>query len=566
MDAKPNHPLRAIQPGGDENASLTGKSDIHKYKSTGNLTLTVFGAAEGLRAGAKRSVMNDLSNTSKAVGNAQDDIALVKGYEVKPVQLTAACDQENYPSLRSANPVKQIQIHVTKNLAAPCKRTNIFKDLSSESEQKPGAPQLEYDHNLPLGNGTSAEESVSGDQCKTVNNSEGVVLKGQPSLDFHDSYLRMVQGGLTSDETISCSDGTDQSADSILAAENEYIEYYSVSNTISGGIGITGNVFPFFTDEIREEIEEAREVVEASKTKEDIEEEFWDTSMVAEYGNEIFEYMRDLDLYYLPRSDYMDIQNEIQWSMRAVLMDWMVQVHARFGLLPETLFLTVNCIDRFLSQKVVSLGKLQLVGATALFIAAKYEEVNCPTIAEIVYMVDGGYNADEILKAERFMLSLLSFQFGAPGPLSFLRRVSKADEYDLPTRTLSKYFMELTIMDERFVGLPASFIAAAAHCLSRMILKKGGWTPHHVHYSGYTWIQLQPCLCLMLECCQNPAQHHGAIFEKYCDKRYKRVAVEVQIEMTKGVNVPGHKGTFRAIDTTAPPPSYISRKSRFRRS
>jgi hypothetical protein len=156
-------------------------------------------------------------------------------------------------------------------------------------------------------------------------------------------------------------------------------------------------------------------------------------------------------------------------------MDWLVQVHNRFGLLPETLFLTVNYIDRFLSQKIVSIGKLQLVGATAILVASKYEEINCPSLGEIVYMVDNGYTADEVLKAERFMLSMLSFELGWPGPMSFLRRVSKADDYDLETRTLAKYFLELTIMDERFVASPPSFLAAGAHCLSRLILKKGDW-------------------------------------------------------------------------------------------
>ena len=161
--------------------------------------------------------------------------------------------------------------------------------------------------------------------------------------------------------------------------------------------------------------------------------------------------------------------------MRSVLMDWLVQVHARFQLLPETLFLCVNYIDRFLSCKVVSLGKLQLVGATAIFVAAKYEEINCPSVAEIVYMVDHGYTIEEILKAERFMLGMLQFEMGWPGPMSFLRRISKADDYDLETRTLAKYFLEVTIMDERFLGCPPSFAAAGAHCLARLMLKKGNW-------------------------------------------------------------------------------------------
>jgi G2/mitotic-specific cyclin 3/4 len=80
-----------------------------------------------------------------------------------------------------------------------------------------------------------------------------------------------------------------------------------------------------------------------------------------------------------------------------------------------------------------------------------------------------------VLKAERFMLSMLQFELGWPGPMSFLRRISKADDYDLETRTLAKYFLEITVMDERFVGCAPSFLSAGAHCLARMMLKKGDW-------------------------------------------------------------------------------------------
>lgn len=239
--------------------------------------------------------------------------------------------------------------------------------------------------------------------------------------------------------------------------------------------GATAVLIPRMNQKARREIEAATQLVEATRTVEEIEDESFDTSMVAEYGDEIFEYMRQLETKMSPNPHYMDNQHEIQWSMRTVLMDWLVQVHHRFNLLPETLFLCVNYIDRFLSCKVVSLGKLQLVGATAIFIAAKYEEINCPSVQEIVYMVDGGYSMDEILKAERFMLTMLQFELGWPGPMSFLRRISKADDYDLETRTLAKYFLEVTLMDERFIGSPPSFTAAASHCLSRMMLRKGEW-------------------------------------------------------------------------------------------
>ncbi|CZR65112.1 related to G2/mitotic-specific cyclin 3 [Phialocephala subalpina] len=312
--------------------------------------------------------------------------------------------------------------------------------------------------------------------------------------------------------------------------------YRSRGDNTTGGA--TTVLFPKVTRKAERELAAAKELVEGARTMEEIEDEAWDTSMVAEYGDEIFAYMRELEIKMLPNAHYMDNQTEIQWSMRSVLMDWLIQVHCRFSLLPETLFLCVNYIDRFLSCKIVSLGKLQLVGATAIFVAAKYEEINCPSVNEIVYMVDGGYTVDEVLKAERFMLSMLSFELGWPGPMSFLRRISKADDYDLETRTLAKYFLEVTIMDERFVGSPPSYVAAGAHCFARMMLKKGDWSPAHVYYSGYTWTQLRPLVAMMLECCENPEKHHQAVFDKYSDRRYKRASLFVQAEMAKGFVLP----------------------------
>ncbi|KAF2269899.1 hypothetical protein CC78DRAFT_539814 [Lojkania enalia] len=327
--------------------------------------------------------------------------------------------------------------------------------------------------------------------------------------------------------------------------EDEYFDadgYTTARSLRSRGDNTTGGVTlvlaPRITMKSQRELETAKQWVEANKSAEDIEDEQWDTSMVAEYGDEIFEYMHSLEERMKPNASYMDHQAEIQWSMRSVLMDWLVQVHNRFTLLPETLFLSVNYVDRFLSCKVVSLGKLQLVGATALFVAAKYEEINCPSVQEIVYMVDGAYTADEILKAERFMLSMLQFELGWPGPMSFLRRISKADDYDLETRTLAKYFLEIAIMDERFVGCSPSFLAAGAHCLARYMLKKGDWSLAHVHYSGYTLLQLRQLVLVILECCDNPQKHHAAVYDKYSDKRYKRASVFVETELSKGFQLP----------------------------
>ncbi|KAG7748441.1 hypothetical protein KL912_002346 [Ogataea haglerorum] len=258
-------------------------------------------------------------------------------------------------------------------------------------------------------------------------------------------------------------------------------------------------------------------------------EDTWDVSMVAEYGPEIFNYMRDLEIKYAPYSHYVpDIQSEITWENRATLMNWIVQVHARFNLLPETLFLAVNLIDRFLSKRAISLSRFQLCGAIALFIAAKYEEINCPSVQQMAYMVSNDYTIEELLKAERFMINELKFEMGYPGPMSFLRRTSKADDYDSETRTLAKYFLETTIMDPRFVASPPSWLAAGAHYLARKMLHHGKWTEEHVFYSGYSEAQLRPLADVLIDNCIDYKNNHKAIFDKYSERRFKRSAIFVQ--------------------------------------
>jgi hypothetical protein len=281
--------------------------------------------------------------------------------------------------------------------------------------------------------------------------------------------------------------------------DEEDEEYFDAEGCITGrslrsmgGDNTTGMsivLAPKVTAAVQAELAVAKDWVEQNTNLEDLEDESWDTTMVQEYSEDIFAYYRELEVRLsimqpwpltkqarmMPNPFYMENQAEIQWSMRSVLIDWVVQVHGRFTMLPETLFLACNCIDRFLTVKVVSIAKLQLVGATAIYVAAKYEEINCPSVQEVTFMVDGSYTQEEILKAERFMLTMLKFELGWPGPLSFLRRISKADEYDVDTRTAAKYFLEVTLMDERFVGCTPSFLAAGTHCLARLMLRKGDW-------------------------------------------------------------------------------------------
>ena len=204
-------------------------------------------------------------------------------------------------------------------------------------------------------------------------------------------------------------------------------------------------------------------------------EDLEDPLMVAEYANDIFEYLRDLEVKTIPNPNYMDHQDELEWKMRGILIDWLVEVHTRFHLLPETLFLAVNIVDRFLSEKVVQLDRLQLVGITALFIASKYEEVLSPHVSNFRHVADDGFSDKEILAAERFILSTLNYDLSYPNPMNFLRRISKADHYDVQSRTIGKYLMEISLLDHRFMMYRPSHVAAGAMYLTRLMLDRGEW-------------------------------------------------------------------------------------------
>ncbi len=210
-------------------------------------------------------------------------------------------------------------------------------------------------------------------------------------------------------------------------------------------------------------------------------EDYNDPLMVAEYVGEIFEYLKVLEESTMPNPDYMDHQENLEWQLRGVLIDWLIEVHTRFHLLPETIFLAVNIIDRFLSVRVVELEKLQLVGITAMFIASKYEEVISPHVVNFRHVADDGFSEEEILKAERFVLSALNYDLSYPNPMNFLRRISKADSYDIQTRTLGKYLLEISLLDHRLMGYHPSHIAAAAMYLARLILERGEWVRLAIH-------------------------------------------------------------------------------------
>merc|ERR1719456_682745 len=130
-------------------------------------------------------------------------------------------------------------------------------------------------------------------------------------------------------------------------------------------------------------------------------------------------------------ADYLESQPDINAKMRAILIDWLVEVHMKYKLKTETLFLAVNIIDRFLERKSMTRKKLQLVGVTGMLIAAKFEEIYPPEVRDFVYITDKAYTKEEILSMEVLMLTVLEFAVNCPTVAHFFERYQRINRSTL---------------------------------------------------------------------------------------------------------------------------------------
>ncbi|KAL3639665.1 G2/mitotic-specific cyclin-2 [Castilleja foliolosa] len=128
---------------------------------------------------------------------------------------------------------------------------------------------------------------------------------------------------------------------------------------------------------------------------------------VVEYIEEMYTFYKSVENEGRAYNNYIDSQPEINEKMRAILIDWLVQVHQKFELSQETLYLTINIVDRYLASKMTLRKELQLVGMSAMLIASKYEEIWGPQVNELVCISDRTYSNEQVLMMEKRILGAL---------------------------------------------------------------------------------------------------------------------------------------------------------------
>ncbi|KAL3616073.1 hypothetical protein CASFOL_040367 [Castilleja foliolosa] len=256
----------------------------------------------------------------------------------------------------------------------------------------------------------------------------------------------------------------------------------------------------------------------------DIDSKHKDPLMCSLYASDIYSalYARQVDRR--PLADYMKkLHREITPGMRGILIDWLVEVSEEYRLVPDTLYLTVNLIDRFLSENYMTKQKLQLLGVTCMLIASKYEEICAPHVEEFCFITDNAYTKEDVVKMESCVLNFLGFQLSVPTTKKFLRRFIQAAQvsYKVPSvdlEFLANYLAELTLIDYNFLKFLPSIIAASAVFLAKWTLDQSEhpWNPTLEYYTSHKTSELKSAVLELQDLQLNTSAYTlNAIREKY---------------------------------------------------
>ncbi|CAB1098473.1 unnamed protein product [Ectocarpus sp. CCAP 1310/34] len=269
----------------------------------------------------------------------------------------------------------------------------------------------------------------------------------------------------------------------------------------------------------------SRPIRTASRTPTDIDQRDADEPLaVTEYVEDLYVFLREREIATKVDRGYMDSQPNVNERMRSILIDWLVEVHLKFKLVPDTLYLTVYLIDKYLELETVTRQNLQLVGVTAMLLASKYEEIYPPQIRDLVFITDRAYNRDQILEMESTMASALQFRLTVPTIYCFLLRYLKAAHADKKIVQLSCYVAERMLQEVSMLDYLPSVVACCAIYVARKNMGRTCWSPTLEKYTKYRVEDLMPCLCEISRVLKQEGGDLEAVKKKFSSSKFGSVA------------------------------------------
>ncbi|XP_052142050.1 putative cyclin-F2-1 [Oryza glaberrima] len=211
-----------------------------------------------------------------------------------------------------------------------------------------------------------------------------------------------------------------------------------------------------------------------------------------------------------PSPDYLDTvhNGQISAASRASLVAWMGRLTHRYELAAGTLHRAVSYFDRFLSARALpsyTEHQLSLVGATAVYTAAKYEDQG--TVFKLDAREIASYgefaSAQEVLAMEREMMAALGYRLGGPNAETFVEhftRYSKGKE-ELRVQRLARRIADRSLETYGCLGYLPSVVAAAVISIARWTLNPPGalpWSSELHELTGYSSQDISSCVLTVL--------------------------------------------------------------------
>ncbi|RDX96273.1 putative cyclin-B3-1, partial [Mucuna pruriens] len=207
---------------------------------------------------------------------------------------------------------------------------------------------------------------------------------------------------------------------------------------------------------------------------------------VSEYIDEIYHYYWFTEAQNPVLANYMSIQADITPHLRGILINWLIEVHFKYDLMPETLYLTVTLLDQYLSLVTIKKTDMQLVGLTALLLASKYEDFWHPRVKDLISLSAESYTRDQMLEMEKLILRKLKFRLNSPTPYVFMVRFLKAAQSDKKLEHMAFFLVDLCLVEYEALAFKPSLLCASALYVARCTLQiTPPWTPllhRHARY------------------------------------------------------------------------------------
>ncbi|KPJ04754.1 PREDICTED: G2/mitotic-specific cyclin-B3 [Papilio xuthus] len=421
---------------------------------------------------AKRAAFGDITNAFNKSTATNDKVTALKKVTVESKLLPTVKSIKPQPTIVNNKTTKSKQIQKAA--------TNALESIQKHFAKDPPKPVATRAKNGILKN---IERKSISNENKEQNQSQNSTKSGRSDVSGEPSLY------VTALENITPSDITKE-------------EYKAISEKLN-----KVNLDDSLNRSLDEEREEPHRVPDGVA---DIDRENWnDPFQVSNYAMDIFNYLKSRERLF-PIDDYLQRLKDITSWMRALLVDWMVEVQESFELNHETLYLAVKLVDLFLTRSTktkperehLTKEELQLLGASALFIASKFDERIPPTVDDFLYICDGAYTLAQLLKMEINILRVVDFDLGIPLSYSFLRRYARCARVSMPTLTLARFVLEQCLLEYTLVAHSDSKMAAAALYIALRIKSLGSWTPALQYYTGYSLEDIMPVVLA-----QNAALH-----------------------------------------------------------